>query len=151
MQVAREMGYNVKGVKWWDTEEGLKFLSQRQQDKSIDRRVDEQLINIAKSEEAVIDSWVLPWLIEDGFKVWLKADVDVRARRMSKRGGMSLEEATRIIQERDRENYKLYLDLYGIKIGDDLSPFQLVLDSSYLSEASVFKIVYTAVKEYFKL
>jgi len=150
-RLAMSQGFNPVGKKWWDTEEGMRFLSLRQQDPMFDKKVDEELKRIAGEGSAVIDSWVLPWLIDEGFKIWLKTSVEARARRMQRRDKISFEEAVRIIQERDRKNRDLYFSLYGLKLGEDLSPFNLVLDTSNLSAEAVYKIVLTAVKQYFRL
>ncbi len=150
-RLALTQGFKPVGKKWWDTEEGMKFLSMRQQDPMFDKKVDEELKKIAEEGSAVIDSWVLPWLINEGFKIWLKSSVEARARRMQRRDKISLEDAARIIEERDKKNSELYYSLYGIRLAEDLSPFHLVLDTSNLSADAVFKIVLTAVKHYFKL
>ncbi|MEM3808093.1 MAG: cytidylate kinase family protein [Nitrososphaerota archaeon] len=150
-RLAVKQGYRPVGKKWWDTEEGMKFLSIRQQDPFFDRKVDEELKRIAEQESAVIDSWVLPWLLENGFKIWLKSSLEARAQRMRKRDKISIEEAVKIINERDKKNYDLYYSLYGIRLGEDLSPFHLVLDTSNLNSDAVFKIVLTVAKHYFKL
>jgi len=146
MKLAAEMGFKPGGRKWWDTEEGMRFLTLRQQDPSFDKRVDEQLRKIAEEGSAIIDSWVLPWLIEDGFKVWLKASVQARARRLSRRAGISIDDAQRIVEERDKENKRLYYELYGIRLGEDLSPFNLVLDTTSTPPLGVYRIVRETIK-----
>lgn len=146
MRIAAEMGFKPGGRKWWDTEEGMRFLAMRRQDPSFDRRVDEMLKEIAREGSAIIDSWVLPWLVEDGFKVWLKATTQARAKRLSKRGGMSIEEAQRILEERDRENKQLYYELYGIRLGEDLSPFNIVLDTTHMPPRGVYKVVRESIR-----
>jgi cytidylate kinase len=39
--------------------------------------------------------------------------------------------------------------LYGIKWGEDLAPFHLVLDSTRLGKEDVLRVVLTAVRAYF--
>jgi len=97
----------------------------------------------------VIDGWVIPWLVDDGFKVWLKADLETRAARLAKRGKMGYEEALKVLKEREERNRELYMRLYGIKWGEDLAPFHLVLDSTRLGKEDVLRIVLTAVRAYF--
>ncbi len=150
-KLAINLGFNPVGKRWWDTDEGIKFLNMRKNDPEFDKKVDEELKKIAEKESAVIDSWVLPWLYDDGFKVWLKASVDSRARRMQRRDKISFEEAAKIIMERDKKNYVLYYNLYGIRLGEDLSPFHLLLDTSNLNAETVFKIVLLTAKEYFRI
>jgi cytidylate kinase len=149
MRLARKMGFNAKGRKWWDTEEGMRFLRMREENFEFDRKVDEELVQIAKEGSAVIDGWVIPWLVDDGFKVWLKADLETRAARLAKRGKMGYEEALKVLKEREERNRELYMRLYGIKWGEDLAPFHLVLDSTRLGKEDVLRIVLTAVRAYF--
>ncbi|MCS7142268.1 MAG: cytidylate kinase family protein [Aigarchaeota archaeon] len=148
---AKRFGYNPRGLEWWDTKEGLEFLERRKLDNSIDRSVDEELKKIASRESAVIDSWVLPWLVDEGYKIWLKADLEARAERLIKRSKLDLETAVTTIRERDEVNRQLYYSLYKIRLGEDFSPFHLVLDTSRLETMSVFRIVRTAIHEQFNL
>lgn len=121
----------------------------REENFEFDRRVDEELVQIAREGPAVIDGWVIPWLVQDGFKVWLKAELETRARRLAKRGRMGYEEALKVLTEREARNRELYLRLYGIRWGEDLSPFHLVLDSTRLGKEEVLRVVLTAVRYYY--
>jgi cytidylate kinase len=149
--IAKQRGFDTSGNRWWESEAGMQFLALRERDGSLDRMVDEELLRLARRGGVVIDSWVLPWLFDGGFKVWLKADKEVRAERLAKRAGLRLEEARRILDERDARNVELYHRLYGMKLGEDYTPFHLILDTSRLSGEEVFEIVYLAVRHYFDL
>jgi len=149
--LAVERGYKPGGEEWWETEEGFKFLQERLRNPDFDKEVDRKLLELAERGGVVIDSWVLPWLYKGGFNIWLKAKPEVRAKRLSKRSGVSFDEALRMLEKRDRESTELYEKLYGIKLGKDFEPFHLVLDTSNLDAEAVFKIVLTAVKTYFGL
>ncbi len=149
--LAVERGYRPGGKEWWETEEGLRFLEERMRNPEFDKEVDRKLLEEAEKGEVIIDSWVLPWLYKGGYNIWLKARLDVRARRMSKRSGVSVEEAEKIILKRDGESASLYRRLYGIELGKDFEPFHLVLDTSDLDEEAVFRIVFQAIREYFRL
>ncbi|MEM3156220.1 MAG: AAA family ATPase, partial [Nitrososphaerota archaeon] len=105
--VAARKGYETSGNSWWESEAGMQFLAMREENESLDRMVDEELLSIARRGGVVIDSWVLPWLFDGGFKIWLKADKAVRAARLAKRAGLSLEEALKILEERDTRNAEL--------------------------------------------
>jgi len=148
--LAIERGYSLGGEEWWETSEGFKFLEERLRNPEFDKEVDKKLLELAEKGGVVVDSWVLPWLYRSGFNVWLKARPEVRAERLSKRSGVPIEEARRMLERRDRESADLYHRLYGIELGKDFEPFHLILDTSNLDEDSVFKIVLTAVKEFFK-
>ncbi|MCX8187866.1 MAG: cytidylate kinase family protein [Nitrososphaeria archaeon] len=149
--LAIERGYKPGGDEWWETDEGFKFLGERLTNPEFDRDVDRKLLELAKKGGVVIDSWVLPWLYKDGFNIWLKARPEIRAKRISKRSGVPIEEALEMLFKRDRESSELYEKLYGILLGRDFEPFHLVLDTSELDEGGVFRIALQAVKEYFKL
>jgi len=149
--LAIERGYKPGGGEWWETDEGFKFLRERLNNPEFDKEVDKKLLEFAKRGGVVIDSWVLPWLYRDGFNVWLKAREDIRAERLSKRSGVSIDEAMKMLRKRDLESAELYKKLYGFDLGRDFEPFHLVLDTSELDEEAVFRIILEAVKEYFKL
>ncbi|MEN3047377.1 MAG: cytidylate kinase family protein [Candidatus Caldarchaeales archaeon] len=148
MRLARRMGYDAKGRKWWDTPEGMKFLAEREANFDFDRMVDQELMRIAEERPAVIDSWVLPWLMDEGYKIWLKASLEVRAKRLARRGRMPYEDALRVLREREERNRTLYREIYGIRWGEDLEPFHLVLDTTDLSKEDVLRIALTAVRSY---
>ena len=106
--LAVEMGYRSGGREWWETEEGMRFLEERLRNPEFDKLVDRKLIEFAKAGNVIIDSWVLPWLYRDGFNIWLKARTEVRAERMAKRSGISVEEARKLLEKRDAESIELY-------------------------------------------
>ena len=149
--LAVERGYKPGGREWWETEDGMRFLEERLRNPEFDKLVDQKLIELAKAGDVVIDSWVLPWLYRGGFNIWLKAKTEVRAERMARRSGISVEEARKLLEKRDSESIELYKKLYGIEVGRDFEPFHLVLDTSDLDESAVYRIVLQAVKEFFRL
>ena len=149
--LAVERGYRPGGREWWETEDGMRFLEERLRNPEFDKLVDQKLIELAKAGDVVIDSWVLPWLYRGGFNIWLKARTEVRAERMARRSGISVEEARKLLEKRDSESIELYKKLYGIEVGRDFEPFHLVLDTSDLDESAVYRIVLQAVKEFFRL
>jgi cytidylate kinase len=141
-EMAKERGYNPEGDDWWDTPEGMKFLKERSENPNFDKETDRRLIKIAEEGNVVITSYTLPWLTKVGFKVWLSASTDSREHRMSARDNVSVEDAAGVIKMRDVKNIKLYDDLYGIRMGEDLTPFDLVLDVNKITaeEAAVLII-----------
>jgi len=42
-QIAYDRGYRPSGSDWWDTTEGMKFLSERKNDPEFDKEVDRKL------------------------------------------------------------------------------------------------------------
>jgi len=137
--LAMEMGYEPRERGWWETEEGARFLKQRTMDQRFDRKVDEELIKEARRGNVVLDSWTMPWLLKQGFKVWLEASPKVRARRIAGRDGISLERAHSALKERDQKTKMIYKNLYGFDLEEDFSPFKLILDTNELGVEEVFQ------------
>lgn len=138
-ELASEYGFKPSGEDWWETEEGIRFLNKRMEDPNFDKKVDERLIKIAKAGNVVLDSWTMPWLLKEGFKIWLDASLEVRAKRAAKRDKISFEEAKRLIKEREEKTRRIYQKLYGFTLGEDFSPFNLILDTDKLDAEEVFK------------
>ncbi|MEM2455141.1 MAG: AAA family ATPase, partial [Candidatus Bathyarchaeia archaeon] len=87
--VASEMGYSVSERGWWETEDGIRFLEERLRNPDIDKKVDEKMMMWAKEGNVVLDSWTMPWLLKEGFKIWLDASEEIRAARIAKRDKIS--------------------------------------------------------------
>lgn len=138
-ELAIKMGYKPHGRGWWETSEGVKFLEHRLKDPKFDKQVDENLLKWAKRGNVVIDSWTMPWLFKEGFKIWFEASPEVRARRLAKRDSISIKEAIKAITEKDEKTRRIYYDLYGFRLGEDFSPFNLILDVNQLDAEEVFK------------
>jgi len=136
-EIALEEGYNAVGDDWWDTAEGMTFMDERAGDPEFDKEVDKRLLARAKKGDVVMTSYTLPWLAEDGVKVWLSGTKRSRAERMAKRDNSSPEDCAKVIDARDSENYALYKKLYGIRFGKDLSPFSIVVGTDGVPAAEV--------------
>ncbi|MDH5690847.1 MAG: AAA family ATPase, partial [Candidatus Bathyarchaeota archaeon] len=95
--LAHEEGYDPDIRGWWETAEGLRFLQQRMGDPAFDRRTDEKLLELAEQGNVVLDSWTMPWLLKEGFKIWLEASPQVRAKRVVNRDDISIEEAIKAL------------------------------------------------------
>jgi len=139
--LAQEEGYNPDVTGWWETAEGLRFLQQRMGDPAFDKRIDEKLLELAEQGNVVLDSWTMPWLLNEGFKVWLEASFHVRAKRVMNRDSISIEEAVKALTEKDEQTRQIYMNLYGFDLGNDLSPFDLVLATDELEPGEVFHAV----------
>jgi cytidylate kinase len=137
---------------WWETEEGERAMERRRKQEEYDREVDRRLLEIMEREENVlVDSWTVSYLYkkEDAVKIYLKADVKERARRVSRRDGISVEEAVEAIKRKDETSIELYKRLYGFRLDEDLTPFNLVLDTTKLDEEDAFNLVLMYVRRWF--
>jgi len=137
--IALKMGYKAKDKGWWESPEGMRFLRQRQLDPTFDKQVDTQLLEWIERGDIVLDSWTMPWLAKKGFKIWLEVPPKERAKRLARRDSIRMEEAMRVIKEKDAKTKRIYESLYGFKLGEDYSPFDLILDSESLTSNEVFE------------
>ncbi len=139
---------------WWEREGGKRAMELRKRDPSFDRRVDEELIRLAMEKgDVVLDSWTMAYLLEadDKVAIFLKADLGVRAERVARRDRTSVEEAKEAIIRKDAETKRLYLSLYGFRLGEDLSPFNLVLDTTRLSADETFDVARRFIDYWFNV
>jgi len=143
--VAADLGYKTDRKGWWETEDGIRFLKERVDNLEIDRKVDQKLLEWARGKGVVLDSWAMPWLLKKGFKVWLEASEEERARRVARRGSLGVEEASRFMREKEEKTKAIYRKLYGFSLGEDFSPFHLILDVNQLSKEEVFQALRMAI------
>ena len=138
--LAGDKGYSVSGNDWWDTEEAKKFMAQRKTDPCFDKQVDKKLVEIVKTEKAVITSYTLPWLVEGPIKFWLKGSQLNRAKRMANRDNLSVREAEKVIRTRDEQNKTIYRKLYGFNFGEDLTVFDFLINTDLMRLESLVKV-----------
>lgn len=149
-ELAREEGFRTERDDFWDTEAGMKFLNMRKGNPEFDKIVDEKLKKIFVSEDVVITSYTLPWLVNDGIKIWLAGSQENSAKRMTTRDSISLENASDIVKKRYDENKMIYKKLYGFNFGDDLSVFDEIIDTDGLGPEQVLQRAKAAVKKHYE-
>ena len=148
-ELAEEEGFKTGGDDWWDTQEGMNFLSQRQENSEFDKKVDDKLKKHFLDGNVVITSYTLPWLVEGGVKIWLEGSKENSAQRMTTRDNMSKDNALEIVQKRYQENKKIYKSLYGFEFGENLSVFDKVIETDGLNASQVLDIAKTVVRKLF--
>jgi cytidylate kinase len=137
-ELAKEQGYEVFGEGWWESPQGIQFLQERKNNQKYDKEVDDILLKQAADGNVLLDSWTMPWLLKGGFKIWLMASLEKRAARVAIRDSMTLSEASRMLNEKESHTKAIYEHLYGFLLGEDLSPFDLILDTDNLNPEEVF-------------
>jgi cytidylate kinase len=140
-ELALKTGYKAQEKGWWEAAEGMRFLEQRSQDSRFDQQIDNELLKLADHGNIIMDSWTMPWLYKKGFKIWLEVSPAERARRLMGRDGIGVEDARQTIKRKDGKTKEIYERIYGFKIGEDYSPFDLILDSERLSGEEVFDVL----------
>ena len=139
--LATEEGCNSSIEGWWESPEGLAFLRKRENNLKFDKAVDDKLLEYAKRGDVLLDSWTMPWLLKKGFKIWLLASIEKRAERIAQRDKITVEDALRILKEKEARTKAIYKKLYGFTLGEDYAPFNLVLDTDNLNAEEVFQVL----------
>jgi CMP/dCMP kinase len=139
--LAAEKGYNSSANGWWESPEGLKFLEQRKANSEYDKIADQKLLQYAAEGNVLLDSWTMPWLLQGGFKIWLAASEEKQSERIAKRDHMTHAQALEALREKEAHTKAIYKQLYGFNLGEDFSPFNLILDTDNLGAEDVFKVL----------
>jgi CMP/dCMP kinase len=148
-ELARQEGYDVSIRGWWENPEGLKFLNERLNDPKFDKAVDDKLLEYASQGNVLLDSWTMPWLLKEGFKIWLEASFEKRAARVAERDNMSVADAVKVLGEKEARTKTIYRGLYGFVLGEDFKPFDFVLDTDNLSADEVFVVLCKVIDNVF--
>jgi len=121
--------------------EWVRFLEKRGKDPRFDEAVDKKLLELAQQGNVVLDSWTMPWLLKKGFKTWLEASPEKRAERTAKRDRISVEEALKALRNKEEQTRAIYKKLYDFSLGEDFTPFNLILDTDNLRAEEVFQVL----------
>ncbi len=139
--LALAKGYKPTGRGWWESPEGLSFLEVREKDPNFDRAVDQKLLEHANQGNILFDSWTMPWLLSKSFNIWLEASLEKRATRVAKRDKTSVKDAITSLKEKEARTKDIYKDLYGFALGEDFTPFHVILSTEDLSAKEVFQVL----------
>ncbi len=124
-------------------------LDKKRDVEDIDLLLDKFLLKIINKEKnLVMDSWTMPYLSKKGIKIWLKADVKERTKRVSKRGNLSYDDSLKLLKKKDAFSKKIYKKLYGFSLGKDLSVFDYVVDTNNKTIKDVEKEVIELIKNH---
>jgi predicted cytidylate kinase len=114
-------------------------------DSSYDRMLDDRMLEIARENDTIIlegrlTAYMLTRHGLEAFKVYLDADMQERANRISKREEIPMEIVLERIKERERCEAARYLEYYGIDISDQ-SVYDLVLDTTNIPAEKVADLI----------
>lgn len=140
-ELAAEKGHKPFKRGWWESEEGIRFIKEREDDPKFDEAVDKKLMELAQQGNVILDSWTMPWLLKEGFKIWLEASLQKRAERIAKRDKITVQEALEAIKRKEEGTKTIYKKLYGFDLGKDFSPFHFILDTDNLVTEEVFQVL----------
>ena len=146
-EFANEQGFSSTGDDWWDTDEGMKFLDQRKKNPEVDKKVDEKLKTLFQNGGFVITSYTLPWMVDDGIKIWLSGADEKSASRMQNRDNLSELDALNIVKKRFNENKIINKSLYNFEFGEDLSVFDKIIETDGLNAQQVLDEAKSVVRD----
>jgi cytidylate kinase len=136
---------NVQKVEkgFWETTQGKRMMKLRDKNSKFDREVDRRLVLfLHQKPHTVSDGWLMPWLYKGkAIRIWLQASEDARIKRIVVRDGLPYKKVKPFIQHRARISYGIYERLYHVKLGEDLSPFDLVLNNEGMEPHETFGVV----------
>ncbi|MBI2709930.1 MAG: cytidylate kinase family protein [Actinobacteria bacterium] len=129
----------------------LAELSRRAEgDDAIDRALDDRLTERAREGSVVLESRLAGWLASraglSGLLVWIDCDEMVRAERVARRDGGSIEDALEANREREASERRRYATYYGIDLAD-LRVYDVVVDSTTRPPADLVADLVAAARE----
>ncbi|NQU98503.1 cytidylate kinase family protein [Candidatus Woesearchaeota archaeon] len=120
-----------------------------------DKKVDNYLISVGKKEDNfVLDAKIGEYLVPDALKVFLKANLHVRAERVMKTKRKSepfktIEEAEKFLVQRVESDKKRYMKYYNHDAYNEKN-FDLVLDTTNTNLEEEADIVLKEIRKKFK-
>ena len=146
-EMAEAEGFSSHGDDWWDTQDGMNFLEKRKTNTDFDKKVDEKLQELFHQGNVVITGYTLPWLVNDGIKLWLSGSFVNSARRMQTRDNVTESDALEVVKKRFDENKEIYKSLYNFEFGQDLSVFDKIINTDDLNAEQVLEIAKSTVRD----
>ncbi len=168
-KLAKDLGYERfymgKIFRNMAEEEGVSyadFLELLKKDSSYDKKVDAYVVDLAGTKDNFIIESRTAWhFIPTSFKIYLKVDEKEGAKRMfadyletehrknESNNIKSLEDIRKISRHRKEADDERYQKIYNINT-NDMSQYDLVLDTTNLSKEEVYKKIKQAVEIFVK-
>ena len=119
-----------------------------QQNRTFDYLTDLNQIRLSLQPEVVVGSRLAAWLVNADLRVWLQASLEERAKRIFRREvdkGLTYESVLYRTLQRDEQNRKRYLQLYGID-SNDRSDFDIIINTEKLTAEQVSSLIIAAAR-----
>jgi cytidylate kinase/H/ACA ribonucleoprotein complex subunit 4 len=136
--LAKERGYTL-----------AEFGEIASKDHSIDQEIDKRTLEMAKKGDFILEGRLAGIMLQKNdipsFKVWLDADVHIRAQRIANREGGDVNDIVKRILDREQCEKIRYENIYGINL-DEKDIYDLVINTSNISAEEVMKIILNDLK-----
>ncbi|MBV8586999.1 MAG: cytidylate kinase family protein [Verrucomicrobia bacterium] len=122
--------------------------AQAEQSRVFDYLTDLKLIRASLQPKVIVGSRLAAWLVDADLRVWLQASLETRAKRIFRREPdryPSYEAVLYRTLQRDEQNRKRYLQLYGIDI-NDRSDFDIIINTEKLTAEQVSSLIVAAAR-----
>ena len=121
-----------------------------EKDPSIDRAIDDRILQIAReNEDIILESRLSAYMLSrnsiPAFKIYLGASPEVRMSRIGVREGQTLEDAKKETLERQASEAKRYMMYYDIDI-NDMSVYDLIVNTDELDPDGVLDAILKAIE-----
>jgi len=127
---------------FWESKKWVKLFNDRLTAKEpLDIQATKIVLNELNKWNIVIDSRDLPRLTTNGIKIYLKADMKVRAKRVALRSKISYRESMKLLKMKYQKTAALFKKLYDIDITKNREVFDYILETDTLTQKEVFKKV----------
>jgi cytidylate kinase len=111
----------------------------------IDYQIDDAQKALARDGSGIFEGRISGHLLPADLKVLLKADLRARAERIARRESKMVEDAMQETRTREESEARRYKKYYNIDI-NDLSVYDLVVDTGRFNEPQTFSIVLAAAR-----
>ncbi len=120
------------------------FGSLCEKDTIFDLELDFRMMELAKTGNAILEGRMIGALCSreriPAYKVYIDADIEMRAARVMEREGGDMASIRHDIEERERSERSRYMGLYGID-PRDRRIYDLWVDSTYLTPEEVVTLI----------
>jgi cytidylate kinase len=121
------------------------FSHLAEENPKFDKELDKRQIDLAKkAENAVIDGRLSGLIMDANLKVWLRAPLETRTKRVCERDGKDYAKALEDVKNRGDSELKRYREIYDIDLRD-LTPYDIVINTDLFSAEEVTGIVEKAI------
>ena len=151
--VGKTLRLDVVNYTFRDLAKDLEIRFEEIQRKSSESRIfdfltDLKLIRASLRPRVVVGSRLAGWLVNADLRVWLHAPLEARAKRIYQREPdkhTSYESVLYRTLQRDEQNRRRYLEIYGIDI-NDRSDFDIIINTERLTAEQVSSLIVAAAR-----
>ncbi len=124
-------------IDFWD------FCALAERDFNIDRELDRRQVEMAmKEKNAILASRLAIWMLKSAdLKVYIDVSANVRAERIQRREGGTLEKRLEETLSRDEKDHNRYLAIYGIDNYEFKNVADLVVNGDNLNPEEIAKLI----------